>query len=237
MTDTTERRVTSRWRTVFDIGSTVAMLALAGVIAWQGRARLSGSAKGATLEALVPSEPIAITTSLKRGTHDAKVAIIEFADFECPSCAQFNRETEPALVKEYVDTGKVVLVFKNFPLASHPGAEPAARAAWCAGEQQKFGELHDWMYRLRGLQESDFQFGAKQLGLDMSRYEACRTSDRAKQSVDADRSEGERLKIPGTPTFFVGKVLSDGRVQVTSSFVGSRKIEEVRQIVDKVIGG
>lgn len=73
--------------------------------------------------------------------------------------------------------------------------------------------------------------------LDMSRYEVCRTSDRAKQSVDGDRSEGERLNIPGTPTFFVGKVLSDGRVQVKSSFVGSRKIEEVRQIVDKVIGG
>ena len=151
MTDSADRR-TLRWRTLFDIGSTVAMLALAGLIVWQGRARLSSSATGSTLEALVPTEPIAINTSLKRGAMDAKVAIVEFADFECPACAQFNRETEPGLIKEYVDTGKVVLVFKNYPLANHPGAGPAAIAAWCAGEQRKFKELHDWMYRLRGLQ-------------------------------------------------------------------------------------
>lgn len=223
---------------MFDVVSTIAMLALAGMIVWQGRARLSGSpAAVAPLEAIVPAEPISIAGALRRGADDARVAIVEYADFECPSCAQFTRDTEPTLIKEYVDTGKVVLVFKNFPIASHPGARPAALAAWCAGEQRKFALLHDWMYRLRGLQETDLQAGAKQVGLDLMSYESCRTSDRAKKSVEADRAEGERFKIPGTPTFFVGKVLADGRVQALSAFVGSRKIEEVRPIVDKVVGG
>jgi protein-disulfide isomerase len=214
------------------------MLVLAGVIVWQGRARLSGSpAAGAPLEAAVPSQHISITVKLRRGAHDPRVAVVEYADFECPSCAQFTRDTEPTLIKEYVDTGKVVLVFKNFPIASHAGAGPAALAAWCAGEQRKFAQLHDWMYRLRGLQEGDLQAGAKQIGLDLPSYDSCRTSDQAKKSVEGDRAEGERLKIPGTPTFFVGKVLADGRVQAISSFVGSRKIEDVRPILDKVVGG
>ncbi len=232
-----ERRAgVGRWRAALDIVATVVMLTLAGVVVWQGRARLSGSVTTTNVEAPLPTEPIAIGASEVRGMASAPVAIVEYADFDCPFCAQFAQETEPLIVKEYVDTGKVQLVFKHFPLPSHTGARPAAVAAWCAGREGKFLDMHDWLFRLRDPRESDLEKRAKEIGLNMVQYRACRAGDDAARQVEADTAEGERLGVTGTPTFFIGKVNADRQVEVTKVYVGGKQIEELRPILDGVLG-
>jgi len=81
------------------------------------------------------------------GQANAPVTIIEFSDFECPFCRRFWQQTLPEIQKQYIDTGKAKLVYRDFPLSSiHPGAEPAAQAANCANIQGKFWEMHDLIF-------------------------------------------------------------------------------------------
>jgi len=80
------------------------------------------------------------------GDPNAPVTIIEFSDFECPFCQRFFSETLSQIQKEYIDTGKARLVYRDFPLSFHPGAQPAAEAAECAKAQGKFWEMHDLIF-------------------------------------------------------------------------------------------
>ena len=96
-------------------------------------------------------EDINIERGEKKGREDAKVVLVEFGDFECSYCGQFWSESEGQLIKDYVDTGKVLFVFKQLPLFTvHPNAVNAAHAAYCASEQGKFWEMHDLMYKSHG---------------------------------------------------------------------------------------
>lgn len=85
-----------------------------------------------------------------QGDKNAKVAIVEFADLECPFCKRFFTDTFPQIKKEYIDTGKVAMYFRHFPLSFHPLALPFAHAAECANEQGKFWEMHDKIYNEQG---------------------------------------------------------------------------------------
>ena len=81
------------------------------------------------------------------GNPDAKVLIIEFGDYQCPSCRMFWHDVEPRLKKDYIDTGKAKLVFRDFPIVQiHPEALLASMAVDCAGEQNKYWEMHDAMF-------------------------------------------------------------------------------------------
>ena len=81
------------------------------------------------------------------GNLDAPITIIEFSDFQCPFCARFHIQTLPLLLEEYIEPGKVKLVFRDFPIQSiHPNALPASIAAECANEQGKFKEMHDALF-------------------------------------------------------------------------------------------
>lgn len=81
------------------------------------------------------------------GNPNAPVVIIEFSDFECPYCNRFFKETLPQIKKEYIDTGKVVLYYRHYPLPFHPSATPMAIASECANDQGKFWEMHDKMFK------------------------------------------------------------------------------------------
>lgn len=80
------------------------------------------------------------------GNANAPVTMIEFSDYQCPFCLRFWSETLPQIKKDYIDTGKVKFVYRDFPLNIHPMAEPSARAANCAGEQGKYWEYHDKIF-------------------------------------------------------------------------------------------
>jgi|SRR5436309_4597280 len=83
------------------------------------------------------------------GLTDAPVTVVEFSDYQCPFCGRFYSTTLPALKRDYIDTGKVRYVFRDYPLDQiHPQARKAAEAAHCAGDQGKYWEMHDRLSKI-----------------------------------------------------------------------------------------
>jgi len=140
-----------------------------------------------------------------RGAPMAPVTIVEFSDFQCPFCGAAHPELT-RLLHEF--DGQVKLVFKYFPLSGHDRAMPAARAAEAAARQGKFWEMHDMLFEHQHeLEDADFERYASALGLDMDRFRSDIVSSEVQARIDADRAEGEKLKLEGTPTLYV-----DGRL-------------------------
>jgi protein-disulfide isomerase len=146
------------------------------------------------------------------GDAAAKVTIIEFGDYQCPSCRMFWREVEPRLKKDYVDTGKVKLVFRDFPIVEiHPDAPIAAMAAQCAVDQGKYWQMHDKIFREQDKGEdtvvrfktADLKKWAKDIGLDTTAFNACLDSMRYKDEVAKDKADGDSVGVQGTPMFFI----------------------------------
>jgi 2-hydroxychromene-2-carboxylate isomerase len=140
-----------------------------------------------------------------RGAPMAPVTIVEFSDFQCPYCGAAHPELT-RLLREF--DGQVKLVFKYFPLSGHDRAMPAARAAEAAARQGKFWEMHDMLFEHQHeLEDADFERYANALGLDMDKFKADIVSSDVQARIDADRTEGDKLKLEGTPTIYV-----DGRL-------------------------
>jgi len=147
------------------------------------------------------------------GSAEAKVQILVFSDFTCPACRGFSGLVEPQIKAEYVETGKVRLVYHDFPLGgpSHEHGFLAARAARCAGEQDRFWEYHDLLFArqtdwsaARGAPVSLMNEYAELAGLDRGRFRSCLESDRFADVVTANKVLGERLGVRATPTVFIG---------------------------------
>jgi protein-disulfide isomerase len=140
-----------------------------------------------------------------RGAPMAPVTIVEFSDFQCPYCGAAHPEIS-GLLREF--EGQVKLVFKYFPLSAHERAVPAARAAEAAAKQGKFWEMHDMLFEHQhDLGDADFERYAGAIGLDAERFKADLASAEVQQRIDADRAEGIKLGIEGTPTIYI-----DGRL-------------------------
>ena len=148
-----------------------------------------------------------------RGEPDAPVTIVEFSDFQCPFCARFHSNTLPQIEQNYISTGKVNFVYRDFPLPSiHPNAIPAALASECADDQGRFWEYHDKLFEnQREWQGLDLQTGvstfkeyAQELDLNMDEFNSCLDSEKYAQEVNKDGQDGRDYGVTGTPGFFVG---------------------------------
>jgi len=160
---------------------------------------------------------IGIDDDAQLGAADAKVTIIEFGDYQCPFCRQFWKETLPRLKKEYIDTGRVRLIFRDFPQEVHPEAMATAMAAECAGDQGKYFEFHDKVFLEQDRRErdvvryraADLKRWAVDIGLDPAPFNQCLDGGRHKDEVTKDFRDGSDVGITGTPIFFVnGRVLA-----------------------------
>jgi protein-disulfide isomerase len=150
------------------------------------------------------------------GASNAPVTVVEFADFTCPHC----RQEAPALRKA-VDQyrGRAKLVFKYFPLEGpgHERGRPAAMAAEAAHEQGKFWEMHDQLFAHQdALEDDDFMKYAQAIGLDVGKFRASYDAKRGEARVEADRKDGDKIEIHGTPAVFV-----NGREVIPLIFNGS----------------
>ena len=143
------------------------------------------------------------------GSPDAPVLLVEFSDYQCPFCKRFYDETLPQIRQTYIETGKVRLVFLDYPLPFHPQAPIAAHAAWCAGDQDAYWEMHDKLFaeESRWVEndqaESVLVTLADELGLDKDAFQTCVGEKPHEVDVQAGLVEGQRLAVSGTPTFFV----------------------------------
>ncbi|MBU0469874.1 MAG: thioredoxin domain-containing protein [Nanoarchaeota archaeon] len=143
------------------------------------------------------------------GDENAPVTIVEFSDFQCPYCGKAYENLKP-LEKEYIDTGKVRLVFRDFPLSFHLEAESAAMAAECAHEQGKFWEYHNTLFENQAELGTDkYIKWAGDLGLDVAQFEECVKSQKYLNEVAEDFVDGQKYGVSGTPAFFInGKLIS-----------------------------
>ena len=139
------------------------------------------------------------------GDLKAPVTIVEFTDYQCPFCRRFYQNAFQDIKKDYIDTGKVRFVLRDLPLPFHADARPAAQAAHCAGEQDKFWEMHNALFDGSGLKASHIEGYAKKIGLDVSSFQSCVKSDRYKKDMDTDVADASKASITGTPGFVVGK--------------------------------
>jgi protein-disulfide isomerase len=158
-----------------------------------------------------------------RGPADAPITIVEFSDYQCPFCAR----TEP-LVKDALATypTQARLIYKHFPLTSmHPQALPAALAAAAAQQQGKFWEMHEKLFaNQRALAPEQIKQYAREIGLDVPRFEADMQSEAVKDMVQQDIQLAQRVGVRGTPTIFVnGKVLQN------------RSLEGFKQVIDPIL--
>lgn len=158
-----------------------------------------------------PGQPTKVSVSAEDdavlGNANASVTIIEFSDFECPYCGKFFTETLPLIKQNYINTGKVKLVYRDFPLSFHPDSEKAAEAAECAGEQSKYWEMHDKLFENQNaLGVDSLKQYAKDIGLDSAQFNACLDSGKMTSEVQKDSADGQSYGVSGTPTFFINGV-------------------------------
>ena len=148
-----------------------------------------------------------------KGNPDAPITIVEFSDFQCPFCAKFHEDTLQQLEQDYISTGKVKFVYRDFPIQSiHPNAIPAALASECADDQEKFWEMHDMIFiNQRNWQDlqiiqsaSLFKEYAVKIGLDSDEFDSCMDSGKYLEEIKNDLDDGRAYGVTGTPGFFVG---------------------------------
>ena len=145
------------------------------------------------------------------GRPDAPLTMVEFTDLQCPFCNRFATTTFDQFKRDYIDTGKVRFISRDYPLDFHPFAMPAARAARCAGDQGKFWELRLALVKnAPALSPAFITQQAAALKLDARQFDACTKSNQYDSAISKDMTEGAGFSVSGTPTFFVGKTTTQG---------------------------
>lgn len=171
------------------------------------------------------------------GNPNAPITIIEFSDFQCPFCARFHAETQGLIEKNYIESGKVKIVYRDFPLNSHKNAPMAAVAAECANEQGKFWQYHDALFNAQSdwakLEPIDaletFKQYATQLELSQD-FATCLETGRYLQEIQKDLKDGVSYGVSGTPAFFIGND-KIGYTQID----GAKPYDAFSSVIDKMI--
>ncbi len=160
------------------------------------------------------------------GPADAPIVLVEFADFQCPYCRQWEQQTYQPLLAAY--PGKIRFVYRDFPLTSiHPNAEPSAEAAQCANEQGKFWEFHDKLFSSDNLGDAVYQQYAQDIGLDMTKFNDCYSSHKYASNIQADSNFAINLGVNSTPTFFINGL----------ALIGAQPLSAFTNVIDKELAG
>lgn len=177
------------------------------------------------------------------GDNNAPVTIVEFSDYECPFCKRHFDETLPQLIKEYVDKGKVKIVYRDFPLSFHdPMATKEAVAANCAREQgtdKKYFEFHDEIFKRtvsngNGLNDEKIQTIASDLDLNKAKFTSCLSNKAMEDEVKKDISDGTAAGASGTPTFVIGKTTDSGNIN-GELVVGAQPFAAFQAVIDPML--
>ena len=156
-------------------------------------------------------------TAATRGAEDAPITIVEFSDYQCPFCQRHYEQTMPQLLENYIDTGKVRYVFKDFPLTQlHPQAVEASMVAECAGEQDAYWEMHDKLFgeqqRWNGQENAPEAYSAfaEEIGLDVEAFDQCMEEGKYTDNIGSNFQEGVGAGVTGTPAFFINGQFING---------------------------
>jgi len=185
------------------------------------------------IQGLLDDDPV-------KGNPDATVTIVEFSDFQCPFCQRFHQTTLPLILENYVDTGKVKFVYRDYPIVGlHPnGAIPTALAAECADEQGMFWQYHDKIFQTQKNWErlaaeditNELKTFAVELGLDTNQFNDCLNSEKYLDEVNNDLKDGTSYGVTGTPGFFIGNE-ERGYIKVT----GAQPYSVFQNVLDQML--
>jgi protein-disulfide isomerase len=165
------------------------------------------------------------------GPEEAPVEIVEYADYQCPACQDFEMVQFPDVKKQLINTGRVRWVYRDYPLdRPHPFARLAAHSAACADDQGRYWPQHasiyagqpDWSVERDA--SGTLRDYAQRNGLDLAKYDECMQSARHAGRIQASYDEGSRLGVGSTPTFLIGGRLYPGR----------QSSDELRRLVDSL---
>lgn len=198
------------------VGVGVAVLVTVFIIFGQGIEKPSTQIEGTSItgqeptstEIATPVHLLTDNTSPLLGSKDAPITMIEFGDYQCFYCNKFYHDTEPDIVKNYVNAGKVRIIFKDFTIIGQDSVN-AAHASHCAQEQGKFWEYHDTLYNNWNGENTGWASSnnllafAKQVGLDQTKFNQCMTDSKYISTVQGSLSNAKDLGLTGTPDFFI----------------------------------
>ncbi len=205
----------SQWRIIVSIllaGWLIGMsIILAGWLVSQKLANVGGTTANTNTPPLVDNNPIDISISTTKpvlGNADAPVTIVEFADYQCPFCGQWEKQIYPNLKKDFIDTGKAKLVYWDFAFLGEESLR-AAEAANCALDQRKFWEYHDMLFAKQD-GENQGAFADKQLisfaqsiNLDMTKFNSCFSARLYKPLIEESIEQATSYGVNSTPTVFI----------------------------------
>jgi protein-disulfide isomerase len=172
-----------------------------------------------------------------RGSDRARVAILEYSDFDCSFCARYAREVYPQIERHYVQSGRIKYFFRDLPAPGETNALHKARAARCAGEQGKFWELHDRLFATQSEPSGqDMTLLAKAVGLNTEKFNACLASGRYSENIRMSIAAAKRMGIYGTPAFLIGTVSEDGNfMRVMKILVGGESFDPIKASLDELL--
>ena len=208
-----------------------------------GNSSLTGQVGQAPAPSTAPqptSAKVSVDDDPSLGDKNAPITLIEFSDYECPFCKRHFDQTYPQLKKDYIDTGKVKLVYRDYPLSFHdPMATYEAQAANCAkegGGDVAYFKIHDEIFKRTtsngdGLTKDQIKQIATDVGLNGANIISCADSDKYKDEVVKDISDGSNAGVSGTPAFFIGKSDPSGIIEGTI-LVGAQPYASFKSIID-----
>jgi protein-disulfide isomerase len=199
----------------------------------------SGNQPSAPKQPEFEPREISIAGAPFKGNADAQVTLIEYSDYQCPYCKRHLLSVWPQIKEQYLDTGKLKFVMREFPLTSiHPRAVAASMAALCAKNQGKYWDMHDILFEnQRALSDDDIKSYSETIGLDVDAFVACMDSAETRPQVQKDLEEGQSMGIRGTPSFALGLTKPDDTDTVTVSTLvrGARGFDAFAEQIDALL--
>jgi protein-disulfide isomerase len=226
--------ISGRLRSILDVVATVLVIVAAGaVLALTVRNWRQAPAQVARQAPTPPAAPQPIDGAETVGSTSAPLAMVIYSDFQCPYCATFARETWPSIKKDFVDTGRVLVVFRHLPLPMHNEARGAALAANCAARQGKFWQFHDLLFQKQ--QQLSLQTEralALDVGMDGTQFDKCMQHQFGSTSIARDMESARSLGLNSTPSFLIGRIQPDRTVKVSEIVLGAQQEDRFKTAFD-----
>lgn len=169
------------------------------------------------------------------GDRNAKVVLVEFSDYKCGHCSLFHEITYKKIKSEYIDTGKILFIAGNFPLQHNLYSQEAAQAAYCAGDQGRYWEMRDLLFReSRYIDPAKIIELAEGLELDVFRFQGCIASGTHLGRLKREKREAILLGVERTPSFILARVTEDGYLD-GELFTGSHRWTQMKEKINSLL--
>ncbi len=166
-----------------------------------------------------------IDITYSKGNGDADIIVIQFGEYECQFCSKFALEILPDLQEDYIATGKIIYIFKDFPIENKKNSKLASQASYCAGDQgeEKYWEMHIKLFENHDkLSEEDLYNYAEEIEVESDSFKTCLTSGKYKNLVARNKQQGEKLDVNNNPTLIINN----------EKLVGLQPYENIKKVID-----